>query len=526
MTGTSSIDGHGIGTGAVTRQHWVAQIDRHAHDRPNAVAVAFEGRTVTWAELAERTRRVAGWLRDAGVEQGDRVAVVLSNRLEFIEVMVATSRLGALTVPLNFRLTSSEMAYILEHSGSRVVVSDAVTADAVLGTGQHDAEHHLHVAVEPLDGTVSYETAVTYPLPDETTWPDVAESEAALIMYTSGTTGLPKGAVLTYLNMLAQSFTLISAWSMRPEGEVNLVTSPLFHIGALGSVIPSILLGATMIIAPSGAFDAAATVDLMQRDGVTCVFLVPAQWQLVCDELEARPRDIPSLRVAGWGASPASEGLLRRMAAALPDVDIVALFGQTEMSPVTCVLGGEDAIRKVRTVGKPAPQVSIRVVDENMVDVAPGEVGEIVYRGPGTMSHYWNAPEATAEAFAGGWFHSGDLVSVDEEGFVTVRDRTKDMLISGGENIYCVEVENVLGQHPAVQDVSIVGRDDERWGQIPVAVVVARPDANTPDIEALRDWAGTKLARYKLPRVIEIVEELPRNATGKVDKRKLRDLFG
>src|SRR5699024_2073025 len=185
----------GSAAGALTRQHWVAQVDRNAQERPDTVALGSDGRLITWEELAERTRRLAGWLRDAGVERGDRVALVLSNGVEFVELMVATSRLGAMTVPLNFRLTSNEMGYILEHSGASVVASDTITLEAVRGTGLHDAAHHLHVADEPVAETVAYQTAVAHPLPDENSWPDVAETEPAFIMYTSGTTGLPKGAV-------------------------------------------------------------------------------------------------------------------------------------------------------------------------------------------------------------------------------------------------------------------------------------------------------------------------------------------
>jgi fatty-acyl-CoA synthase len=508
------------------RQHWVAQTDRHAREKANEVATRFEGRSQTWPELAERTRRLAGWLRAAGVGPGDRVATALGNRPEFIEIMIATSRLGAITVPMNFRLTEREIAFILSDSQSSVVVSDASTVQAVTATGLLDAAHHVHVGAGAVPGTTPYAEAAAADVPDEDSFPDVPEHHPALIMYTSGTTGRPKGAVLTYRNMAAQCTTLITAFGMQANGEVNMVALPLFHIGAIGSVAPSLLLGATLVIVPSGAFVAGRIIELIEVEGVTSLFLVPEQWQQVCAELERRPRELATLRVTGWGAAPASEALLRRMEAAFPNADIVALFGQTELSGVSCVLEGRDAIRKRHTVGKAAPQVSIRIVDEQMNDVEQGQVGEIVYRGPAVLSHYWNAPEATAEAFAGGWFHSGDLVSVDEEGFVQVRDRKKDMLISGGENIYCVEVEHVLARHPDVLEVSVIGRAHPKWGQTPVAIVVPKPDRKAPAVEDLREWAGNHLARYKLPTSIEVLEALPRNATGKVNKHQLRELFG
>jgi fatty-acyl-CoA synthase len=249
---------------------------------------------------------------------------------------------------------------------------------------------------------------------------------------------------------------------------------------------------------------------------------VPAQWQAVCDDPTLPGRDLSRLRVTSWGAAPAADTLLRQMAASFPGALNVAAFGQTEMSPVTCVLEGRDALRKLGSVGRPVPGVFVRVVDTAMRDVAPGDVGEIVYRGPGLMREYWNNPAATAEAFRGGWFHSGDLVTRDDEGYVWVVDRVKDMIISGGENIYCAEVENVLAAHPGISQVSVVGQPDARWGETPVAFAVLRPPATSLGLGELRGWAAGRLARYKLPTALVIVADLPRNASGKVLKGELR----
>ncbi len=237
-------------------------------------------------------------------------------------------------------------------------------------------------------------------------------------------------------------------------------------------------------------------------------------------------RDLSHLRTTSWGAAPATDKLLRRMGEAFPDALNVAVFGQTEMSPITCVLEGKDALRKLGSVGKPVSTVAIRIVDEEMNDVEQGEIGEIVYQGTGLMEGYWDNPEATAEAFEGGWFHSGDLVRMDEEGFLYVVDRAKDMIISGGENIYCAEVENVLSDHPAIVEVAVIGREHPKWGETPVAVIVAKDGEQELDIESLRSWAAEHLARYKLPTAVEIVEELPRNAAGKVLKPTLREQLG
>jgi fatty-acyl-CoA synthase len=228
--------------------------------------------------------------------------------------------------------------------------------------------------------------------------------------------------------------------------------------------------------------------------------------------------------VISWGAAPASDTLLRQMSDTFPGTQILAAFGQTEMSPVTCMLLGEDAIRKRGSVGKVIPTVAARVVDEEMNDVPIGEVGEIVYRAPTLMNGYWNNPEATAEAFAGGWFHSGDLVRMDEEGYVWVVDRKKDMIISGGENIYCAEVENVLAAHPAIVEVAVIGRQHEKWGEVPVAVAAVNQDSLR--IEDLDEFLGERLARYKHPKGLEIVDALPRNPAGKVLKTELRTRYG
>jgi fatty-acyl-CoA synthase len=280
------------------------------------------------------------------------------------------------------------------------------------------------------------------------------------------------------------------------------------------------------VIYPLGAFDPGALLDVLAAEHVTAIFLVPAQWQAVCSEQRANPREL-QLRVLSWGAAPASDSLLRDMSELFPGAQIYAAFGQTEMSPVTCMLLAQDAIRKLGSVGKVIPTVAARVVDENMNDVPVGQVGEIVYRAPTLMAGYWNNPEATAVAFAGGWFHSGDLVRQDEEGYVWVVDRKKDMIISGGENIYCAEVENVLAGHPAILEVAVIGRADEKWGEVPVAVVALGADSDsTLDLADLDEFLTKQLARYKHPKALEIVDALPRNPAGKVLKTELRARFG
>jgi acyl-CoA synthetase (AMP-forming)/AMP-acid ligase II len=290
--------------------------------------------------------------------------------------------------------------------------------------------------------------------------------------------------------------------------------------------MPAVLLiGGTCVIMPTGAFDVGATLDLVEAEGVTSLFLVPAQWQALCAHPDTTRRT-RSLRVISWGAAPATVQLLETMAATFPHTEIVSVFGQTEMSPVTTTLPAADAVRKIGSVGRPVPTVVARIVDDDMVDVPPGAVGEIVYRGPSLMAGYWRNPEATAEAYAGGWFHSGDLVRADQEGFLYVVDRKKDMIISGGENIYCAEVEDVLARHPAVADIAVVGAPHPQWGETPIAVVVPADPAAPPTAADLAAWSRDRLASYKKPTGVVVVAALPRNAAGKVLKHELRAAYG
>ena len=508
---------------ATRRAHWNNHLARHALSRPDHAAFRFEGRTTTWGELCERVERLAGALAELGVESGDRVALLMGNRPEFMEIVLAANRLGAIGVPVNFRLSGSEVAYILDDSGAALLFVDEAAQKAAPDAVERTSGTVTVVAVGDFEGAGAepYESVVERGKPAAAV--DVPEDTPALIMYTSGTTGRPKGAVLSHQNLLSECVVLIRAYELCSEDEVNLVASPMFHIGAIGSIAPLMLIGGTMVILPSAKFDAGHVLDLLEQERVTSAFLVPTQWQALCEEADIDKRDLSHLRTTSWGAAPATDKLLRRMGEAFPDALNVAVFGQTEMSPITCVLEGKDALRKLGSIGKPVSTVAVRIVDDEMNDVKQGEVGEVVYQGTGLMEGYWDNPEATEEAFEGGWFHSGDLVRSDEEGFLYVVDRAKDMIISGGENIYCAEVENVLADHPDISEVTVIGREHPKWGETPIAVVVATgPDVEL-DIEALRDWASERLARYKLPTGLEFVDELPRNAAGKVVKPLLRD---
>ncbi|TYP86926.1 long-chain-fatty-acid--CoA ligase [Blastococcus xanthinilyticus] len=498
------------------------QLARWSRTSPDVPALRFEGAGRSYAELDERVTRLARALRDRGVRTGDRVAVLALNGMETWEAYLAGVRLGAVVVPVNFRLVADEVAYVLTDSGAVALVADR----AMAGVAAKAREQAPDVATALVIGggdagpaSEDYGTALgaagSAPL-------DGVVDEPAFIMYTSGTTGRPKGAVLTHRNLLMHAFSQITSLGWDPDDRVGVPGAPLFHIAGLAGGLPPLLLGGTNVILRSGSFDPAQTLDLMEREQVSSIFLVPAMWAAVLAVPDLAARDLSRLRRVSWGAAPASTTLLRALIDAFPQAEVVTAFGQTECSPVTCLLRGEDSVRKIGSVGKPILNVEVRVVDDAMADVPRGQVGEIVYRSPMVMKEYWGKPEETSIAFSGGWFHSGDLVRQDEDGYFYVVDRKKDMIISGGENIYCAEVENVLAAHPKVGEVALIGVPDARYGEAPLAVVAPRDPADPPTPEELAAYCREKLARYKNPREYSVVAALPRNPSGKVLKTQLR----
>lgn len=492
------------------------QLTRQARLNPDHVAYLIGEERRTFAQTDARVDRLSAALMARGVGHGSRVGILMHNSLEFVEIFWATARSGAIAVPINFRLAPAEIAYILQDCAPVVLF-----VDEAMGAHAEDAlaalvEPPLVVRMAEYADLLARADVETARLPTR-----VALDDPAFIIYTSGTTGRPKGAVLSHLNLLVNTYTKITTHGITGEGEVWLSGLSLCHIAGVSSLLPCLLLGGTCVIMPSGQFDAGEMVDVIEREGVTCCFLVPTQWKEICAVAHVTHR-CRSLRQIAWGGSNAPIAVLQAMAAAFPHAATFNTFGQTEMSPLTCVLRGQDAIRKMGSVGMPVPNVEVRIVDDEMRDVPDGDIGEIVYRGPTVMLGYWNDPFATEEAFAGGWFHSGDLVCRDADGFITVVDRKKDMIISGGENIYSAEVEAVIGAHPAVEEVAVVGMPHPRWVETPVAVIVPRPGVEPPTLDDITAWCRDRLASYKKPTAIRLVDVLPRNASGKVLKRDLR----
>ncbi|HTP22958.1 MAG TPA: long-chain fatty acid--CoA ligase [Solirubrobacteraceae bacterium] len=492
---------------------------RAARSHPDRPAVIFGDDVRTHAELHDRAARLASVLATDGVGARDRVALLLHNRIEFVEALLACHHLGAVAVPINFRLAPDEVEYVLSDSGAVALITDA--GSRVAGEG---------AIPMVLDVGPDYDDAVAGAMPCARA--EAREDDPALMCYTSGTTGRPKGAVLTHRNLAASTLSWIH--EMRAgEDDVWLSGQPLFHIGGINGLLPFLVLGATEVITPTTAFDPEAMLRLIEAHGVTMCIFVPTQWAAICASDAVARIDPRQLRVAMWGASSSPRHTLEAMEAAFPHAAIVSAYGQTEMSGATTLLKGPDSTRKMGSVGKPMLGVELRVVDDRFSDVATGAVGEIVYRGPNVMAGYHEQPDANREAFAGDWFHSGDLARLDDEGYLWLVDRKKDLIISGGENVYPAEVERVLLDHPAVAEVAVIGVPHPRWVETPVAFVVAREsgearEAGDPGLskDELIAHCRRHLAGYKKPSAIVVVPALPRNAGGKVLKRRLRETYG
>ena len=511
------------------RQSYGSQLAAAARRYAEQVALQLDEVRLTYAQLDQWVTRLARALDLRGVGAGDRVAVLMRNRLETVAAYYAGLRLGAIVVPVNFRLVAAEVRYLLADSGAVALIVDAAdadtAADAIAGLDRPPFVLATDGAEQRFAQGESFEAAVAQ-ASDEPLDVDVDEGEPAFIMYTSGTTGRPKGAVLTHRNLTTVNLLSVAAsGGVAPEDQTFLLGVPMFHIAGVGSILPRLLTGGRIVVYPSATFDPVAVVDLFEREQVTNCFFVPSQWQAICAVPGVKERNLPLRRII-WGAAPAQPSLLRALATTFPQAPAYTAFGQTETSATICVLRGEDALRKLGSVGKPLPGVEARIVDEDMRDVVIGEVGEIVYRGPTVMREYWNNPRATEEAFAGGWFHSGDLCRMDGEGFIWVVDRKKDMIISGGENIYCAEVEAAIDAHPKVAEVAVIGVAHEKWGQTPLAVVTAVDPADPPAEPEIIEHCRTLLASYKKPTAVVVVDAMPRTASGKIQKFALRERFG
>lgn len=497
-------------------------IVRHAQQRGDKAALIDgpTGALTTYAELEQRTGDLAASLYHAGVRRGDRIALLSTNSPAFMEAVFAVARLGAILVPLNYRLAADELGYILQDSGAMMLfVSPELTDAAGAALDLPAIPVRRTVVLGP--ATARFESVDDFVTDEPFHGADVAERDVCMIMYTSGTTGHPKGAMLTHENMLWNAVNMLSAGEGLRRTDVTLSAAPLFHIGALGIfTLPLLYTGGT--VATVGQFDPAQTLEIMQREQVTVMFLVPAMWAAVMRTPGVEDFDARHIRCAISGGSPCPLPVIRFFRD--KGWRFMEGFGLTETAPVSTVLEADHVTDKAGSIGRPVMHEQCRIVDDADRDVTDDTIGELLIRGPNVFVGYWGKPRETAQALRGGWFYTGDLARRDAEGFISIVDRKKDMVISGGENIYPVEVERVLIEHDAVTDVAVIGVPDDKWGETVMAVIVAESDSS-PDPQALIAFCRERLAGYKTPKHVEIVDELPRNATGKLLKRTLRQRF-
>lgn len=494
------------------------------------VVIRYDGGDLTYAELDDRAARLATVLADGGVRDGDRVAYVGLNSATFVVTMLAAFRLGAIYVPVNFRLAGPELEVVLDRSGAVVVVAEE--GHRALVDQVRDAtalERFLLVdddpAVpvgDPADGWEAWSPLLAAALPMVTVV-DRGFDDPAALLFTSGTTGLPKGVILTHGNIWWNSVNVDSRLDAR-RGDVTYAGAPLFHIGALNSfALRMIVRGGTVAIAR--AFDPQRFLDDIVEHRVNTMFVVPAMLSAVARLPGVFDIDFSSVRAIVVAGAPVPPAMIREFAD--HGVLLQQAWGLTETAPFATHLPGEHTLSKTGSAGIPMPYTDVRVVDTDTGEPAPvGSAGEIIVRGPNVTPGYWNNPEATAAAFdADGWFHSGDIGYLDEDGFLFIVDRLKDMIILGGENVYPAEVERVLAAMPGVADVAIVGTPDPEWGETVVAVLSLENGA-TVTLDDVREYAASGLARYKLPRRLEVVTAVPRNASGKLDKVSIRGMVG
>ncbi len=512
---------------ATTRRHGIADLlHRTAARRPDHRAFVHDGGVDTFAELDAIVTRVANALAERGVGKGDRVVMFSHNHRDYLVYYFALARLGAISVPANFMLNADELAYIVDHSQPvGYVVEDALadTLGQAWATALGDTEPRVqcwigtdlpadHVDIASLDASGGDDPIVV----------DIADDDPIQIMYTSGTESRPKGATLTSRALIAQYVSCLVDGGMTSD-DIEIHSLPFYHCAQLHCFLtPDVYVGATSIILPSP--DPELICAAIEREKATKLFCPPTVWISIMRSEAFERYDLSSLRKGYYGASIMPLEVLREIGERLPNVDLWNFYGQTEMSPVATILQPHEQVSRAGSAGVACLNVETRIVDDDDQPVPAGEIGEIVHRSPQAMVGYWNDPEKTADAFRNGWFHSGDLGIMDDDGYLTVVDRKKDMIKSGGENVASKEVEDCLFLHPAVAEVAVFGTPDPHWIEAVTACVVLR-DGESAEPAELISFTRERLAGYKTPKHVHVVPSLPKNPSGKILKRDLRLQF-
>jgi long-chain acyl-CoA synthetase len=500
-------------------------IHRAVQQKRDEVATVFQGRRRTWAELADRVARLAAALRAQGMESGERVAMLAANSDRYLEYVLATWWGGGVINPVNIRWSDAEIAWSLDDCDARILLVDDAhlpRVDALCALLRRKPVL-VHVGDgPPPEAMISFDILIESHAPVEDA--NRGGHDLASIMYTGGTTGLPKGVMQTHLNLWSSAMQRLSEMPALPGAPV-LHAAPFFHMAGLGRAIMQWIAGEPQCIL--GGFDAGEVLKAIREESVGEIQLVPTMIQAVLDHPDFATTDFSRVKRLTYGAAPISGALLERVIAGMPGVGLINSYGLTEACSNVCAnppSNHDEAGRRsglYRSVGRCGTAVRVKIVDEAGCEVSHGTVGEIIVRGPNITPGYWNRPEETAKALRNGWLHTGDGGYMDEAGYLFVVDRIKDMIVSGGENVYSAEVENAIAQHPAVAACAVIGVPHEKWGEAVHAVVVLKP-GHVVSADAIRDHCRRFIAGYKCPKTVEFRDALPLSAAGKVLKRDLR----
>ncbi len=515
-------------TGIETASSFCEVVREHAVATPDIAAFTFGDQVITFAGLEAGSNRVAHALTAKGVKPGERVSFLGKNHPFYFEAFLGAAKIGAVMTPVNWRLAAPEVAYILGNCEARIVF---------IGNGFAEMLAKVRSETPLVEEVIGFD-ASDHAGTDYRSWRDDYSSDPvsheigldddALQLYTSGTTGRPKGAVLTHRSILPDAGTdgpepPKRKWQEPVEGDVSLLAMPCFHISGTGGGLTTMLAGSNSIVLPE--YDPTKALDLIENFNISKIFLVPAAIQILLNHPRAKEVDFSRLQYITYGASPIPLELMKQAMEVL-GCGFVQMYGMTETSGTIVALNPEDHVPegspKMRSVGTPLPGVEIKIVDEEGAEVAANEVGEIATRSSKNMSRYWNNPDATAEAIdADGWLRTGDAGYLDDDGYLYIHDRVKDMIISGGENIYPAEVENAVYAHPKVADVAVIGVPDQKWGEAVKACVVLKDGESLSEAEIITH-SRDHIAGYKCPKSVDFIEALPRNPSGKILRRELR----
>lgn len=503
---------------------------------PDRTAIVFEGKRLTFSELSERANRLANALAGLGIKKGDRVAILQVNCNQYVEAYYGVAKTGAIFVPLNFRAKKDELVHMLNHSEASVLLVGERYIEMVNEMRDEMPLMKHYISIEgKQEGMLDYEKLLADASAEEFLT-EIGDEDITILMYTAGTTGLPKGVPLPH-----NSFSVYMLENVNPVDpeieETNLLTMPLYHVAGIQAMIAATYGGRAL--AMMRQFEVNEWIETVQREKANRAMLVPTMLKRVIDHPDFAKYDLSSLRVITYGAAPMPFEVIKKAIALFPGVNFINAFGQTETASTITTLGPEDHIiegtedekdRKLKrltsSIGRPMPDVEMKIIDEEGNELPSGEVGEIVARGTRLMGGYWKDAEKTAKTMTkDGWLRTGDMGYVDEEGYFFLSGRGDDMIIRGGENISPEEVENALYAHPAVEEVAVIGVSDPEWGQEPKAIVALK-QGETATSEELIEFCRERLASFKRPRSVAFIDALPRTSTGKVLKRVLRDQYG